>query len=86
MIVAAAQLINEGGPGVKAAGNKALNGTDKAFEVSNSTGYEDIEKVEKGATDQDAKITFRKRYAEWKGLFSPLYPKSMSDSPPLELS
>lgn len=60
---------------------KALNGINKAYETSTTTGYQDIEKVEKGATEQDAKITFRKRYAEWKGLFSPLYPKSMFDSP-----
>jgi peptide/nickel transport system substrate-binding protein len=60
---------------------KSLNGTDKAFEVAGTTGYEDIEKVEKGATDQDVKVTFKKKFAEWKGgLFSPLYPKAMSSS------
>jgi peptide/nickel transport system substrate-binding protein len=56
---------------------KALNGTDKAYEVSTTTGYEDIEKVEKGATDQDVKVTFKKKFGEWLGMFSPLYPKSM---------
>ncbi|MEU7481117.1 ABC transporter family substrate-binding protein [Lentzea sp. NPDC042327] len=60
---------------------KALNGTNKAYEVSTTTGYEDIEKVEKGATDQDVKVTFKKKFAEWKGIFSPLYPKAMFDSP-----
>jgi peptide/nickel transport system substrate-binding protein len=61
---------------------KSLNGTDKAFEVAGTTGYEDIEKVEKGATDQDVKVTFKKKFAEWQGgLFSPLYPKAMSSSP-----
>jgi peptide/nickel transport system substrate-binding protein len=61
---------------------KSLNGTDKAYEVAGTTGYEDIEKVEKGATDQDVKVTFKKKFAEWKGgLFSPLYPKAMSSSP-----
>jgi peptide/nickel transport system substrate-binding protein len=59
---------------------KSLNGTDKAYEVAGSTGYEDIEKVEKGATDQDVKVTFKKKFAEWKGMFSPLYPKSLSSS------
>ena len=59
---------------------KSLNGTDKAYEVAGSTGYEDIEKVEKGATDQDVKVTFKKKFAEWKGIFSPLYPKAMSAS------
>ncbi len=60
---------------------KALNGTNKAYEVSTTTGYEDIEKVEKGASDQDVKITFKKKFAEWRGFFSPLYPKSMFASP-----
>ncbi|SDP03864.1 ABC transporter family substrate-binding protein [Lentzea jiangxiensis] len=57
---------------------KSLSGTDKAFEVAGTTGYEDIEKVEKGATDQEVKVTFKKKFAEYKGMFSPLYPKSMS--------
>jgi peptide/nickel transport system substrate-binding protein len=60
---------------------KALNGTNKAYEVATTTGYEDIEKVEKGATDLDVKVTFKKKFAEWEGIFSPLYPKSMFDSP-----
>ncbi|GAB2848331.1 ABC transporter family substrate-binding protein [Lentzea nigeriaca] len=59
---------------------KSLNGTNKDYSVAGTTGYEDIEKVEKGATDQDVKVTFKKKFAEWKGLFSPLYPKSMSSS------
>ncbi|MFD9700722.1 ABC transporter family substrate-binding protein [Lentzea sp. NPDC059081] len=59
---------------------KSLSGTDKTFEVAGTTGYEDIEKVEKGATDQDVKVTFKKKFAEWKGIFSPLYPKAMSSS------
>ena len=59
---------------------KSLNGTDKSFDVAGTTGYEDIEKVEKGATDQDVKVTFKKKFAEWKGMFSPLYPKSVSAS------
>ncbi|MCG8923343.1 ABC transporter family substrate-binding protein [Lentzea sp. CC55] len=57
---------------------KSLSGADKAFEVAGTTGYEDIEKVEKGATDQEVKVTFKKKFAEYKGMFSPLYPKSMS--------
>lgn len=59
---------------------KSLSGADKAYEVAGSTGYEDIEKVEKGATDQEVKVTFKKKFAEWKGIFSPLYPKAMSSS------
>ncbi len=59
---------------------KALNGTDKSYDVAGTTGYEDVEKVEKGTTDQDVKVTFKKKFAEWKGMFSPLYPKSVAAS------
>ncbi|MFS8097752.1 ABC transporter family substrate-binding protein [Lentzea alba] len=60
---------------------KALNATNKAYQTNTKTGYEDISKVERGATDQDVKVTFRKRFAEWRSLFSPLFPKSVFDSP-----
>ena len=60
---------------------KALNGTNSAFEVAGTTGYEDIGNVEKGSDDQDVKITFAKPFGEWKGLFSPLYPKELNSDP-----
>jgi peptide/nickel transport system substrate-binding protein len=61
-----------------AAQAKALNGADPAFLTSSTTGYEDIDKVEKGATDQEVKVTFKKKFAEWRSLFGPLYPKSLN--------
>ncbi|MGW7538489.1 ABC transporter family substrate-binding protein [Amycolatopsis sp. NPDC054798] len=60
---------------------KALTGKDTAYQVSSTTGYEDIAKVEKGTDDLDVKVTFAKKFAEWKSLFSPLYPKeAMADA------
>ncbi|KAA2262863.1 ABC transporter family substrate-binding protein [Solihabitans fulvus] len=56
----------------------ALSGKDKAYQVSSTTGYEDIDKVEKGASPQEVKVTFKKKFAEWTSLFSPLYPKSLN--------
>lgn len=56
---------------------KALSGKAAGYRTATTAGYEDIAKVEKGATDQEVKVTFGKRYAEWRGLFSPLYPKQL---------
>lgn len=61
-----------------AAQAKANSGADPAFLTASTTGYEDIDKVEKGATDQEVKVTFKKKFAEWKSLFGPLYPKSLN--------
>lgn len=60
-----------------AAQAKVLNGKDPAYEVSQTTGYQDIAKVEKGTDDLDVKVTFAKKFAEWKSLFVPLYPKEL---------
>ncbi|GAA3531317.1 ABC transporter family substrate-binding protein [Amycolatopsis ultiminotia] len=59
----------------------ALSGKNTAYQVSGTTGYEDISKVEKGTDDQDVKVTFGKKFAEWKSLFSPLYPKELNSDP-----
>ena len=57
---------------------KALNGTDPAFQVSSSTGYSDIAKVEMGTNAQQAVVTFTNKFSDWQSLFSPLYPKAVN--------
>ncbi|MDT8914126.1 ABC transporter family substrate-binding protein [Amycolatopsis sp. PS_44_ISF1] len=64
-----------------AAQAKAVSGKDAAYQISGATGYEDIAKVEKGTDDLDVKVTFAKKFAEWKALFSPLYPKELNSDP-----
>ena len=64
-----------------AAQAKALNGTNSAYQVASTTGYDQIATVEKGATDQDVKVTFKAKYADWQALFSPLYPASTNTNP-----
>jgi peptide/nickel transport system substrate-binding protein len=59
----------------------ALNGTNKAYKVASTNGYEEITSVEKGATDQDIKVVFKTSYPDWKSLFSPLFPASLNASP-----
>jgi peptide/nickel transport system substrate-binding protein len=60
---------------------KALNGTNKAFVVASTEGWDQIEKIEKGADDREARITFKGKYGEWKGIFGLLYPKSTTSEP-----
>ncbi|MFB7912635.1 ABC transporter family substrate-binding protein [Streptomyces sp. NPDC056061] len=60
---------------------RALNGKNSAFWTARNAGYERIEKIERGADDQEVRVTFAKPYADWRSLFSPLYPKEVTGSP-----
>lgn len=59
---------------------KALNGKNKAFEVSSSTGYEDIASVKAGKTNEIV-VVFSKTYADWQGLFGGVMPTSLTATP-----
>ncbi|PWV76444.1 peptide/nickel transport system substrate-binding protein [Nocardia neocaledoniensis] len=59
----------------------ALSGRDPGFKISASQGYSSVEKVERGVDDRQAIVTFAEHYAEWKGLFNPLYPRQMTETP-----
>ncbi|MET8336117.1 ABC transporter family substrate-binding protein [Streptosporangium canum] len=60
---------------------KALNGSNKKYQVSSTDGYDRVESVEKGATDKDVVMTFAKNYPDWQGMFLPLYPASTNETP-----
>ncbi|MFJ3976585.1 ABC transporter family substrate-binding protein [Streptomyces sp. NPDC090021] len=60
---------------------RALNGKDSAYWTARNAGYERIEKIEKGKTDLEVRVTFGKPYADWRSLFSPLYPKQVTGTP-----
>ncbi|MFE7099936.1 ABC transporter substrate-binding protein [Streptomyces erythrochromogenes] len=60
---------------------RALNGKDTAYWTARNAGYERIEKIEKGKTDLEVRVTFSKPYADWRSLFSPLYPKQVTGTP-----
>ncbi|GGY77214.1 ABC transporter family substrate-binding protein [Streptomyces nitrosporeus] len=60
---------------------RALNGRDSAFWTARNAGYERIEKIERGKDDLEVRVTFAKPYADWRSLFSPLYPKDVTGSP-----
>ncbi|MFE0603670.1 ABC transporter family substrate-binding protein [Streptomyces sp. NPDC058892] len=60
---------------------RALNGKDSAYWTARNAGYERIEKIERGKTDLEVRVTFGKPYADWRSLFSPLYPKQVMGTP-----
>ncbi|MEU8463687.1 ABC transporter family substrate-binding protein [Streptomyces sp. NPDC029003] len=60
---------------------RALNGKDSAYWTARNAGYDRIEKIERGKNDLEVKVTFAKPYADWRSLFSPLYPKQVMGTP-----
>jgi peptide/nickel transport system substrate-binding protein len=60
---------------------KALNGTNEAFKVASTNGYEQIESVVKGADEREVVTTYKQPYADWRGLFGGLLPASTAKDP-----
>ncbi|MFE3635866.1 ABC transporter family substrate-binding protein [Streptomyces sp. NPDC059168] len=60
---------------------RALSGKDSAYWTARNAGYDRIEKIERGSGDLQVRVTFSRPYADWKSLFSPLYPKDVTGTP-----
>ena len=60
---------------------KALNGTNKAFAVISTTGYDKMESVVQGKTKFDVIVTYKETYADWQPLFGALKPASLTATP-----
>jgi peptide/nickel transport system substrate-binding protein len=60
---------------------QALNGKNKAFLISSSTGYQNIASVERGKSDKQAVVTFATPFSDWQTIFDPLYPASTNTNP-----
>jgi peptide/nickel transport system substrate-binding protein len=60
---------------------KAVNGTNPAYNIAASNGYEDIASVVQGTSEKQAVVTFSNPYADWKALYTPLYPASTNNDP-----
>jgi peptide/nickel transport system substrate-binding protein len=60
---------------------KALNGSNPAYVVSSTTGYDVIQSVTQGATPQEVVVTYSSKFADWKGNFLPLYPRETNSDP-----
>ena len=44
---------------------RALNGSNPAYQISSSSGYAEIENVQRGRDDREVIVTFKNRYADW---------------------
>ncbi|MEU6677477.1 ABC transporter family substrate-binding protein [Streptomyces sp. NPDC046925] len=64
-----------------AAQQRALSGKDSAYWTARNAGYDRIEKIERGENNLEVRVTFNKPYADWRSLFSPLYPKEVMGTP-----
>ncbi|MEV7196730.1 ABC transporter family substrate-binding protein [Streptomyces sp. NPDC093510] len=60
---------------------RALSGKDTAYWTARNAGYDRIAKIERGANNLEVRVTFAKPYADWRSLFSPLYPKQIMGTP-----
>ncbi|HLS78629.1 MAG TPA: ABC transporter family substrate-binding protein [Nocardia sp.] len=64
-----------------AAQANALSGRDPAYRVAATQGYSSIASVERGVDDRQAIVTMSEHYAEWQGMFNPLYPAETTATP-----
>ncbi|WP_162891373.1 ABC transporter family substrate-binding protein [Aeromicrobium sp. A1-2] len=62
---------------------KALNGSNKDFEVASTSGFEDISGVTQGKTKFDYTVTFSKPNAEWPRYIYPRLAADVTSSPKL---
>ncbi|MFF5437234.1 ABC transporter family substrate-binding protein [Streptomyces achromogenes] len=60
---------------------RALSGRNSAYWTARNAGYDRIAKIERGDSDLQVRVTFSRPYADWKSLFSPLYPKDVMGTP-----
>ncbi len=59
---------------------KACNGTNKAFDVSSTDGFNEIVSVTQGEKPTDVVVTFKAAYPDWSSALSDVWPKEgMSD-------
>jgi peptide/nickel transport system substrate-binding protein len=59
----------------------ALKDPNAKYQIASSTGYDRIESVKQGKDQNEVIATFNKPFADWKSLWSPLYPAKYQDTP-----
>ncbi|TKA08940.1 ABC transporter family substrate-binding protein [Actinacidiphila oryziradicis] len=57
---------------------KALRGRDSAYWTARNAGYDRITDIQQGADAREVRVTFAKPYADWRALFTPLYPRAVT--------
>lgn len=58
---------------------QALSGKNPDYQIVSTTGYRDIGSIERGSDDRQAVVVYLQNYADWRSLFSFLYPKSTNE-------
>lgn len=59
---------------------KALSGKNAAYWTARNAGYDRIAAITRGDGPDSVKVTFTTPYADWRSLFTPLYPKDVTGS------
>ncbi|MGH2719721.1 MAG: ABC transporter family substrate-binding protein [Actinomycetota bacterium] len=59
---------------------QALNGNDTDYNAATNAGYDDVANVAQGTSPRQVVVTFTKPFADWRGLFTPLYPASLDST------
>ncbi|MGX9890100.1 ABC transporter family substrate-binding protein [Streptomyces sp. NPDC002276] len=59
----------------------ALGGADQRYLVADTSGYDRIADVRQGAGAHEVRVTFKQPYADWRRLFTPLFPAAAYDTP-----
>ncbi|MFG3252755.1 ABC transporter family substrate-binding protein [Streptomyces sp. NPDC048172] len=60
---------------------RALRGKNSAYWTARNAGYDRIGKVTRGEGAHEVKVVFARPYADWKSLFTPLYPRDVMADP-----
>lgn len=60
---------------------KANRGDDEAFKVASTQGDDKIQSVVQGKDEREIVVTMKEKYADWRGLFSAMYPASTNTDP-----
>ncbi|MGP4112988.1 ABC transporter family substrate-binding protein [Streptomyces sp. 4N509B] len=62
---------------------RALRGDDPAYAAARAAGYDRVESVTQGPGKHQVTVVFSRPYADWRSLFSPLYPEALTADPEL---
>ncbi|MFJ5303356.1 ABC transporter family substrate-binding protein [Streptomyces sp. NPDC088350] len=60
---------------------RALGRGDARYPVADPSGYDRIGDVRRGAGPDEVRVTFRKQFADWRKLFTPLFPAADYSTP-----
>lgn len=60
---------------------QALSGEDPSFRAAGAAGYDRIASIAAGPGKHQVTVTFARPCAEWRALFTPLYPRAVTSEP-----